>query len=117
MKNKHVEQAHYAGIPKLEMIQRYLEGRLSAEERRAFEELFTEDEFSGDAIEALKEMNDPAEIERIQSRLQHTIRKKTEGKLRMKRKTLFFPGWLITAVLILLMIMLAGYVIIRMLAQ
>lgn len=99
-----------------DMILRYWAGTLSEKERRTFEEFFTEDDFTGDAIEGLLEMKDPIQLNGTRRRIHKMISKKIQEKRKIKHKSISFPTWLILSIIILLLIMLAGYLLIKKLS-
>lgn len=90
----------------------YMEGKLSAEERRQIEELMSEESAEADAIEGLQMLH-PTETKRTVADLNkklHTeiLRNKPKRKGKFSED---YWGWI--AIVIILLLIVVGYVVIR----
>lgn len=99
-------------VPDNSVVLEYLNDNLGNEEKRALEELLTEDELMGDAMEGLKQLKDGHEAAIISSQLNRMIQEKIKKRRKVKLKSISFPLWIILLITTLLLLMLAGYVII-----
>lgn len=117
MKNKKLDIKKNTETPDIHMIRNYLNGILSQEENRKVEEFMMEDEFSGDALEGLNYLKDPVALGRIEQRLQKMIDKKIAKRALKRKKVLFFPAWILVAILIILITIFAGYMIIKLMGE
>lgn len=95
-----------------EQLMAYMEGRLSAEELRVVEELMSEDSAEADAIEGLQMMH-PAETKRTVAELHRKLHTEILRN-NPKRKAKFsedYWGWI--AIVVILLLIVVGYVVIR----
>ena len=99
-------------VPDNSVVLEYLNNDLGDEEKRELEELLTEDELMGDAIEGLKQLKDGHEAAIINNQLNRMIQEKIRKRRKIKLKSISFPLWIILLITTLLLLMLAGYVII-----
>jgi hypothetical protein len=99
-------------IPDNSVVLEYLNNDLGDEARRQLEEMITEDELLGDAMEGLKQLKDGHEAAMINSQLNRMIQEKIRKRRKIKLKSISFPLWIILLITTLLLLMLAGYVII-----
>jgi anti-sigma factor RsiW len=96
-----------------ELLMAYMEGKLSPEIHRAVEELMSEDTAEADAIEGLQMMH-PAETKRSVAELQRKLHTELLRN-NPKRKSKFsedYWGWI--AIVIILLLIVVGYVVVRM---
>lgn len=99
-------------VPDNSLVLEYLNNDLSDEAKRELEELLTEDELVGDAMEGLKQLKDGHEVAIINNQLNRMIQEKIRKRRKVKLKSISFPLWIILLITTLLLLMLAGYVII-----
>ena len=99
-------------VPDNSVLLEYLNNDLGDEEKRELEELLTEDELMGDAMEGLKQLKDGHEAALISNQLNRMIQEKIRKRRKVKLKSISFPLWIILLITTLLLLMLAGYVII-----
>ncbi len=94
---------------------RYLEGTASDEERFAIEKQMVDSSFVNDAIEGLQGFADPAMLARYTEELNRQLQKQTAKKLKRKSKRRLKGGenWLLIAVLGILALCVAGYLLIH----
>lgn len=94
----------------------YLQGKLSEEKKHEVEKQLMQDEFENDAAEGLNEIKDKQQIQYMVDMLNRDLKKKTEKKKKRREKMqLKDQPWLyISAVIIILLIILAYIVIHRM---
>jgi hypothetical protein len=116
MKNKRIRLEKLSADPKGKEMLDYLEGRMSAQEKRKLEELITDDEFTGDALEGLSSLENTGLASQIHNRLQKRINKHLYRKNK-KLLPLNFPIWIVLLISVLLLIALAGYVLIALLGE
>ena len=97
-----------------EELVRYLEGKLSDEERHAVEIKIAGSEFIGDAVEGLEQFNSPEQAavlaEQLNRQLQQAARKKNRRKLRRKLADM---NWLTIAILGILSLCILGFLIVH----
>jgi len=99
-------------VPDNTVVLEYLNNDLSDEAKRQLEEMLTDDELLGDAMEGLKQLKDGHEAAFISSRLNKMIQEKIRKRRKNRLKLISFPLWIILLITTLLLLMLAGYVII-----
>lgn len=99
-------------MPDSEILLGYLNNALDNDAKRDLEEMFTEDELLGDAIEGLKQLKDGKEAAAINNHLKRMIQTKINKRRKRRLQSLSYPLWLVLLITILLLLMLAGYVII-----
>lgn len=97
----------------------YLQGKLSEEKKHAIEKQLLKNEFDEDAVDGLQEFRDKEQLQYMVEMLNRDLRKKTsEKKKRREKMRIKDQPWLWMSVLILiLLIVLAYFVIQRMLKQ
>ena len=92
----------------------YLSGKLSGEEKFAVEKMMADNDFMNDAVEGLEAIGDKKDIQvyvdQLNASLQKSLSKKK--KRRMKRKLREGP-WGYFAILLILLLCIAGYLIVR----
>jgi anti-sigma factor RsiW len=101
-----------------EILMRYLQGKLSAEEQYEVEKHLVDSQFEADAVEGLQQMKDNQQMELLLAQLQQDLKKKTskkkafQDKLRIKEQPLLWA-----AILILLLLVVISFFIIQKLVQ
>lgn len=99
-------------VPDNTVVLEYLNNDLGDDAKRQLEEMLTEDELLGDAMEGLKQLKDGNEAAAISSQLNRMINEKIRKRRTVRLKSISFPLWIILLITTLLLLMLAGYVII-----
>jgi len=102
-----------------ETLLKYLEGRLSEEQKHEVEKKMLASEFGDDAMEGLQEIKNKKDISLLVEQLNRDLHKKLEKKKQRREKfRIKDQPWLyITIVIILLLIVLSFVVVYRMLQQ
>lgn len=102
-----------------ETLLKYLEGRLSDEQRHELEKKMLDSEFANDAVEGLQDIKNKQRITSVVDQLNRELHKKLEKKKRKREKFRFKDKpWLYLAlIIILLLIVISYFVIYRMLQQ
>ena len=102
-----------------ETLLKYLEGRLSDEQRHEIEKKMLGSEFTDDAMEGLQEIKNKQRISSLVDQLNRDLHNKLEKKKKRREKFRFKdqPWLYIALVIILLLIVLSYMVIYRMLQQ
>ena len=102
-----------------ETLLKYLEGRLSDEQRHELEKKMLTSEFSDDAMEGLQEIKNKAKISSLVEQLNRDLHKKLEKRKKRREKIRFKDQpWLYIAIFIVLLLIVLSYVVIhRMLQQ
>lgn len=102
-----------------ETLLKYLEGRLSDEQKHELEKKMLISEFSDDAMEGLQEIKNKAKISSVVEQLNRDLHKKLEKRKKRREKFRFKdqPWLYITIIIVLLLIVLSYVVIQRMLQQ
>jgi len=102
-----------------ETLLKYLEGRLSDEQRHELEKKMLTSEFSDDAMEGLQEIKNKAKISSLVEQLNRDLHKKLEKRKKRREKFRFKDQpWLYIAIFIILLLIVLSYVVIhRMLQQ
>ena len=90
----------------------YLEGKLSPEEQHEVERWLAEEGMESDALEGLKTL-EPGETKKIAHRLNYNLRNELAGKKR-RSKQIADNQWSWLAVLIILLLAVAAYMVIRL---
>jgi hypothetical protein len=99
-------------VPNNTVVLEYLNDDLGDEAKRQLEEMLTDDELLGDAMEGLKQLKDGHEAAIISSQLNKMIQEKIKKRRKIRLKSISFPLWIVLLITTLLLLMLAGYVII-----
>ena len=99
-------------VPDNTVVLEYLNNDLGDDAKRQLEEMLTEDELLGDAMEGLKQLKDGNEAAAISSQLNRMINEKIRKRRTVRLKSISFPLWIILLITTMLLLMLAGYVII-----
>ncbi|MBV9988987.1 MAG: hypothetical protein JO301_15010 [Chitinophagaceae bacterium] len=97
-----------------EELLRYLQGQASDEERFAIENQMAESSFVDDAVEGLQHFKDPKAVNDYVEQLNRQLHRYTAIKAaRKKRRKLKENNWLIIAILGILLLCVAGYLLIH----
>jgi hypothetical protein len=102
-----------------ETLLKYLEGRLSEEQKHEVEKKMLASDFGDDAMEGLQEIKNKKDLSSLVEQLNRDLHKKLEKKKQRREKfRIKDQPWLyITIVIILLLIVLSFVVVYRMLQQ
>ena len=102
-----------------ETLLKYLEGRLSEEQKHEIEKKMIDSDFTNDAMEGLQEIKNKARILSLVDQLNRDLHKKLEKKKQRREKFRFKDQpWLYIAIVIILLLIVLSYVVIhRMLQQ
>ena len=100
-----------------ETLIKYLQGKLSEEQKNEVEKNMLAGEFEDDAMEGLQEIKNKGDISVLVEQLNHDLRKKLEKKKKRRRNLRFKdqPWIYIAVILVLLLIVISYFVIHRML--
>ena len=98
---------------------KYLEGKLSDEQRHEIEKKMLATNFTDDAMEGLQEIKNKERISSLVEQLNRDLYKKLEKKKKRKEKLRFKDQpWLYIAIIIILLLIVLSYIVIhRMLQQ
>lgn len=108
--------AEHPSIPP-EKLLAYLEGRLEGHDRIEVEMAMIESDFLSDAAEGLGAIRQPAQIPSMVEDLNRRLRRKTRHKYRpFGSGHAGFPFWLTFAAILLLILILAGFFILRLMS-
>lgn len=106
--------AQYPSLDPQQLID-YLEGRLSDAEKHAVEARMADSDFMSDAMEGLAGVRDSGQIPSIVHELNSRLHKKTrERRKRLFRNGIFFPDWLLYAIVITILLVVLGFLVYRM---
>jgi hypothetical protein len=101
-----------------EKLLAYLDGRLEGAERMEVEMAMIESEFLSDAAEGLEQIGDTKRINSLVEGLNKGLRRKMRRDRRLYRKgDAGFPGWLAFTAIILLMLIIAGFLVLKMMSK
>lgn len=102
-----------------ETLLKYLEGRLSDEQKHEIEKKMLASDFNNDALEGLQEIRNKEKISSLVEQLNHDLHKKLDKKKKRRDKFRFKDQpWLYIAIVIILLLIVLSYVVIhRMLQQ
>ncbi|MES2332775.1 MAG: hypothetical protein V4539_24415 [Bacteroidota bacterium] len=93
---------------------RYLQGNASEEERFAVEKQMADSAFVNEAMEGLQNFKDPAQVKEYVDQLNKQLQKHTVKRIsRKKKRKLKDENWLIIAILAVLVVCVAGYLLIH----
>ncbi len=99
-------------VPDNSIVLEYLNNHLEDEAKRQLEEMLSDDEMLGDAMEGLKKLKNGHEATIINAQLNRMIQKKIKKRRKIRLTSISFPLWIILLITTLLLLMLAGYMII-----
>ena len=102
-----------------ETLLKYLEGRLTDEQKHELEKKMLGSEFTDDAMEGLQEIKNKRNISSLVDQLNRDLHKKLEKKKKRQEKLRFKDQpWLYIAIVIILLLIILSYIVIhRMLQQ
>lgn len=102
-----------------ETLMKYLEGRLSDEQKHELEKRMLDSDFTNDAVEGLQQIKDKRNISGLVEQLNRDLHKKLEKKKKRIEKLKFKDQpWLYIAIVIVLLLIVLSYIIVhRMLQQ
>ena len=109
--------SEHPGIPPEQLIA-YLEGRLDEKDRLEVEKSMVESEFLSDAAEGLEAIRDTGRINSMVDELNHRLRRRTmkkSGNLWVGHSG--FPLWLSFAAILLLILMIAGFFVLKLMTR
>ncbi|MFL5740552.1 MAG: hypothetical protein ACJ75B_10075 [Flavisolibacter sp.] len=96
-----------------EIILRYLQGKLSAEEQHQVEKQMMDHEFDSDAMEGLQNFKNKKDISLLVNQLNQDLRDRTEKKKRFREKLqLRLEPWLLISMVIILLLLIIGFVMV-----
>lgn len=97
-----------------EELMKYLRGNASEEERFAVEKQMADSSFMDDAVEGLQHFRDPEDAKKYAEQLNRQLQKYTAVRqARKKRRKFRDQNWLIVAILVILLLCVAGYLLIH----
>jgi len=97
-----------------EELMKYLEGKLTPAEQHALEHKMNNSAFINDAIEGLQQIPVPDKISTIKQQLNHQLYQNTKNKKkRIIRTNADIQQWIIIAVLSIIFLCAAGYLLIH----
>ncbi len=94
----------------------YLEGRLSAEEKHAVEEMLVDADFESDAIEGLQQAGNKEKLNLVVAQLNKQLQTQLDSRRKKKTKALQIPQWIVIAIIIILALAVLGYYVIHLLS-
>ncbi len=93
----------------------YLQGNASANDAHLIEKQMADDAFVNDAIEGLQAIKSPKKLDEYVSQLNKKLQQQLEvKKQRREKREIKHLGWIIFAVILILVLCVLGYVIIHM---
>jgi hypothetical protein len=97
-----------------ETLLRYLEGRLSDEQKNELEKKMLNSEFTDDAMEGLQEIKSKERLSSLVDQLNRDLHKKLEKKKKKREKLRFKDQpWLYIAIVIILLLIVLSYIVIQ----
>jgi len=101
-----------------EQLLRYLQGDTTGEDAHLIEKQMADDAFVNDAIEGLQSFKSPIKLDEYVSQLNKKLQQQLDAKKQKKEKReIKHMGWIILAVVIILVLCVLGYVVIHMLHE
>jgi ferric-dicitrate binding protein FerR (iron transport regulator) len=101
-----------------ETLIKYLEGRLSDEQRHEIEKRMLASDFNDDAMEGLQRIKNKQEISSLVEQLNRDLHKKLDKKKKRREKLRFKDQpWLYIAIVIILLLIVLSYVVIHRMLQ
>jgi hypothetical protein len=91
----------------------YLAGKLSPEEKHAFEQSLIDSEMMNDAVEGLEKLNReelPATVKQLNSQLRKQLGKK---KLKKAKRGIKDIAWLYISIVLVLLLIVIGFIVIK----
>ena len=119
MKDLSNNDKQHKTIPTAQDLIGYLQDSISEREKREMEEMISDDQLVGDAVEGLLSMKSEQDIQMINRSLSNMIDDKLSKKRRKKRiiKPIGFPLWLVLLITVTLLAILGGYVLVHLLQK
>lgn len=106
--------AQYPSLDPQQLID-YLEGRLNDAEKHAVEARMADSDLMSDAMEGLALVKDRSRLPAIMHELNGRLHRKTrQRRKRLFRNGIFFPGWLLQALVITILLVILGFIVYRM---
>ena len=101
-----------------ETLLKYLEGRLTNEQKHELEKKMLGSEFMDDAMEGLQEIKNKEKISSLVEQLNRDLHKKLERKKKRREKLRFKDQpWLYIAIVIILLLIVLSYIVIQRMLQ
>ncbi len=101
-----------------ELLSKYLQDKLSNEDRHAFESALIDDEFTADAFEGLSRLDANVNVDLLQQSLRNNLNKRLKEKNKRKlNTTLQNTHWYIYAIVLIILLCLVGYYVVTQLVQ
>jgi len=101
-----------------ETLLKYLEGRLSDEQRHEIEKRMLASEFNNDAMDGLNEIKNKEKISSLVEQLNRDLHIKLDKKKKRREKLRFKDQpWLYIAIFIILLLVVLSYVVIHRMLQ
>ena len=101
-----------------ETLLKYLEGRLTDEQRHEIEKKMLTTEFTDDAMDGLQEIKNKQKISSLVEQLNRDLHKKLEKKKKRREKLRFKDQpWLYIALVIILLLIVLSYIVIQRMLQ
>ena len=98
-----------------EELIKYLEGKLSEEEKHAFEKKTADSEFVNDAVEGLSKFKSKQQLEDYVEQLNKNLHKQLDQRKKRKdKRRLKDNPWIMVAVLLILALAIVAFVVVRM---
>jgi len=95
-------------------LMKYLSGKASEESRFAIEQQMADSAFINDAVEGLQQLGSPEKIQELKDQLNKQLHKETSKRTHRKKKHgIADQQWLIVAILAILLLCIAGYLMIH----
>ena len=110
--------SHLSNEVEQEILLKYLEGKLSEEERHEVEKKMLSSEFNEDAMEGLQGIKNKDKISSIVEQINRDLHKKLKKKKDRRDKLKYKDQpWLYIAIIIILLLVVISYVIVRKMLQ
>jgi len=94
----------------------YLEGRLSPGEQHEVEQWLSGEGMEADAVEGLKSLRADDSKEAV-SRINYRLRQAIDAKKKRRRHTVIENKWALLAVIIVLLLCIAGYIVLQLIKK
>jgi len=110
--------SHLSSEVDQETLLKYLENRLSDEQRHEVEKKMLTTDFTDDAMEGLQEIKNKEKISSLVEQLNRDLHKKLEKKKKKREKFRFKDQpWLYVAIVIILLLIVLSYIVIQKMLQ
>ena len=110
--------SHLSSEVDQETLLKYLEGRLSDQQKHELEKKMLASEFTDDAMEGLQEIKNKEKISSLVEHLNRDLHKKLEKKKKRREKFRFKDQpWLYIAIFIILLLIVLSYIVIHRMLQ